>query len=220
MEEIVLLNVVGQDKPGVMAALTEILGRCNANILDIGQTDIHHTLALGILFQVPEGEDSAPIFKYILFKASELGLTVRFTPISEERYTNWVNRQGKGRYIVTMLGKTISAKQLSFVTKAIAEQNLNIDSIKRLTGRPALHQEEENLRSCIELSVRGDLPDKQKLSEQFLRYSSELGVDISFLKPLNLKHIVDHIDSRHGLIFLYNFCDSHHLSDSSLRKYR
>ena len=151
MEEIVLLNVVGQDKPGVMAALTEILGRCNANILDIGQTDIHHTLALGILFQVPEGEDSAPIFKYILFKASELGLTVRFTPISEERYTNWVNRQGKGRYIVTMLGKTISAKQLSFVTKAI-----------------------------IELSVRGDLPDKQKLSEQFLRYSSELGVDISF----------------------------------------
>ena len=180
MEEIVLLNVVGQDKPGVMAALTEILGRCNANILDIGQTDIHHTLALGILFQVPEGEDSAPIFKYILFKASELGLTVRFTPISEERYTNWVNRQGKGRYIVTMLGKTISAKQLSFVTKAIAEQNLNIDSIKRLTGRPALHQEEENLRSCIELSVRGDLPDKQKLSEQFLRYSSELGVDISF----------------------------------------
>ena len=113
MEEIVLLNVVGQDKPGVMAALTEILGSCNANILDIGQTDIHHTLALGILFQVPKGEDSAPIFKYILFKASELGLTVRFTPISEERYTNWVNRQGKGRYIVTMLGKTISAKQLS-----------------------------------------------------------------------------------------------------------
>lgn len=180
MEEIVLLNVVGQDKPGVMAALMEILGSCNANILDIGQTDIHHTLALGILFQVPKGEESAPIFKYILFKASELGLTVRFTPISEERYANWVNRQGKGRYIVTMLGKTISARQLSFVTKAIAEQNLNIDSIKRLTGRPALHQEEEHLRSCIELSVRGDLTDKQRLSEQFLRYSSELGVDISF----------------------------------------
>lgn len=178
--EIIMLNIVGHDQPGVTAALMDILGQCNANILDIGQSNIHHHLALGILFQLPDDQQSASVFKYILFKASEFGLNVKFTPIEEERYNNWVERQGKKRYIVTVLGKTLSAKQLSYVTQAITDQQLNIDSIKRLTGRPALQQETADLRSCVELSVRGTCADKQKLTELFLRYSAELGVDISF----------------------------------------
>lgn len=180
MSEIILVNISGEDRPGVTAAITTILGNYDALILDIGQADIHHGLSLGILFQTPN--DSAPVLKAILFKTSELGLNVRFSAVSEVEYTNWVNRQGKGRYVVTLLGKTITAKQLGCVTNVLAQQHLNIDSIKRLTGRPALHQQEENLRSCIELSVRGDLPDKKWMSEQFLKYSAELGVDISFQK--------------------------------------
>jgi phosphoserine phosphatase len=110
-------------------------------------------------------------------------VNVRFTAVTPERYTNWVGRQGKSRYIVTILGKVITAKQLSKVTKAVSDQNLNIDSIKRLTGRPSLETADENaVRSCIELSVRGELLDKSLLSAQFLAYSAELGIDISFQK--------------------------------------
>ena len=180
--EIILISISGDDKPGVTASITEILGKYDAIILDIGQADIHHTLSLGILFRTHR-DDSGNILKEVLFKASELAVHVKFTPVSEERYNNWVGRQGSGRHVVTILGKVISAKQLSLVTKALLEQKLNIDSIKRLTGRISLNNENENdVRSCLELSVRGDLLDKNLLSSKFLSYSAELGIDISFQK--------------------------------------
>jgi phosphoserine phosphatase SerB len=181
--EIILIKISGEDKPGVTSAITEILGNYNATILDIGQADIHHTLSLGILFQVNNQSDSGNILKEVLFKCSELNVNVRFTPVTVERYNNWVGSQGKERYIVTVLGKVINAKHLARVTKAIKDQNLNIDSIIRLTGRPSLESNHDNsTRSCIELSVRGELIDKNFLSSKFMQYTSELGIDISFQK--------------------------------------
>jgi phosphoserine phosphatase len=181
--ELILIKISGEDKPGVTAAITEILGNYNATILDIGQADIHHTLSLGILFKVNNQSDSGNILKEVLFKCSELNVNVRFTPVTPDRYTNWVGRQGKSRYIVTILGKVITARQLAMVTKAISEQNLNIDSIIRLTGRPSIEINDDNeTRSCVEFSVRGELIDKNILSSQFMQYSADLGIDISFQK--------------------------------------
>lgn len=179
--ELILINISGNDKPGVTTAVTEILGKYNATILDIGQADIHHTLSLGILFKISDTADSGNILKEVLFKCSDMNVNVKFTPIYVDQYDNWVTQQGKSRYIVTVLGKIITAKQLSMVTKAISEQELNIDSIIRLSGRPSLEiLDESSLRSCIELSVRGALKDKNILSEKFMNYSAELGIDISF----------------------------------------
>ncbi len=181
--EIILISISGDDKPGVTTAVTEILGKYNATILDIGQADIHHTLSLGILFKMSDDAQSGHILKEVLFKCSELNVNVRFTPVSTVGYDDWVARQGKSRYIVTILGKVITAKQLSMVTKALSDQDLNIDSIIRLTGRPSIHEtNESSLRSCIELSVRGTLKDKNVLSSQFMDYTSQLGIDISFQK--------------------------------------
>lgn len=179
--EIILINITGEDKPGVTNAITKILGKYNATILDIGQSDIHHNLALGILFRTSDDKNSGNILKEILFKCSELNMTVRFKPVEEGNYSQWVERQGKSRFIVTVLGKVISANQLSLVTRELADQGLNIDSIKRLTGRPPLDGN-ENVRSCIELSVRGELKDKGLLSERFMNLTVAEGIDISFQK--------------------------------------
>ena len=179
--EIILINISGEDKPGMTNAITSILGKYNATILDIGQSDIHHNLALGILFRTLDNQHSGNMLKEILFKCSELNMNVRFKPVDEKNYEQWVARQGKSRFIVTVLGKVISAGQLSQVTGELAAQGLNIDSIKRLTGRPALDGN-ENVRSCIELSVRGDLKDKEALSEQFMNLTVKEGIDISFQK--------------------------------------
>ena len=179
--EIILINITGEDKPGVTNAITSILGKYDATILGIGQSDIHHNLALGILFRTLDEKHSGNILKEILFKCSELNMNVRFKPVEEENYEQWVARQGKSRFIVTVLGKVISAHQLSLVTKELASQGLNIDFIKRLTGRPPL-DDNENVRSCIELSVRGDLKNKSFLSEQFMNLTVKEGIDISFQK--------------------------------------
>jgi len=178
--EIILLNISGQDKPGLTSALTGVLAEYGAKILDIGQANIHDTLSLGILFEIQTGEDSAAVLKDLLFKSYELGITAKFTPISLEDYEDWVQLQGKNRYIVTILGEKLAAKQISEVTKVISEKNLNIDSIIRLTGRISLLKKEDYPRACIQLSIRGEITDKAEFTSKFMQISRELDVDIAF----------------------------------------
>lgn len=178
--EIILLNVSGEDKPGLTSSLTGILAKYDAIILDIGQADIHDTLSMGILFEVPSGAESGPILKDLLFKGYELGLNVKFSLISEDEYTKWVNLQGKNRYIITLLGRKLSALQISAVTDKLAKQGMNIDMITRLTGRVPLAETYKPLRSCVQLSVRGTPLDIVELKRSFLEMSSQYEIDIAF----------------------------------------
>lgn len=177
--EIILMNLNGEDKPGLTAALTEILAKHGAFILDIGQSDIHRNLSLGILFKSMHN-NSGEIMKDLLFKAYEMDVNVRFTPITAERYSNWVGMQGKNRYIITLLGRILTAKQITAVSHIIAEQQLNIDNIVRLTGRIPLDEKQRAPKSCVELSVRGTPIDRQQMQQSFLELSSQLNFDISF----------------------------------------
>ena len=105
--ELILIRVTGEDRPGLTASVTEILAKYDATILDIGQADIHNTLSLGILFKSEE-RHSGFIMKELLFKASSLGVTIRFrTYHGTEQYENWVGMQGKNRYILTVLGRKL-----------------------------------------------------------------------------------------------------------------
>lgn len=179
--EVILINISGQDRPGVTSALTDILAKYEADILDIGQADIHHTLSMGILFKTDD-DRSGLIMKDLLFKASELGVTIRFTPISISEYGDWVGRQGKNRYVITVLGRMISAKQIASVTNVIMKQGLNIDAIQRLTGRMPLadiEDEEVKTQGCIEFSVRGTPKDYAAMQSEFMNLANELEFDIS-----------------------------------------
>ncbi len=176
--ELILIRITGEDRPGLTASVTEILAKYDATILDIGQADIHNTLSLGILCKTEE-QHSGFIMKELLFKASSLGVTVRFYPITTKEYEDWVNMQGKNRYILTLLGRKLSARQISAVTRILAEQGMNIDAIKRLTGRIPLECESRT-RACIEFSVRGTPKDRIAMQEQLMKLATELEMDFSF----------------------------------------
>lgn len=177
--ELILIRVTGEDRPGLTVSVTEILAKYDATILDIGQADIHNTLSLGILCKTEE-QHSGFIMKELLFKASSLGVTIRFYPISVKEYEDWVNMQGKNRYILTLLGRKLSARQISAVTRILAEQGMNIDAIKRLTGRIPLDECDLRTRACIEFSVRGTPKDRIAMQEQLMKLASELEMDFSF----------------------------------------
>ena len=177
--ELILINISGQDHPGVTSALSEILAKYDAGILDIGQADIHHTLSLGILIRTT-ADVSGNIMKELLFKASELNVNIRFTPVSIQEYEEWVGRQGKNRWIITLLGRRLTARQIANVTTVLAEQGMNIDAIQRLTGRMPLGDEEQpKSKSCVEMSVRGTPKDVHAMQEQFMKLSQEDEFDIS-----------------------------------------
>lgn len=178
-EEQILIRITGQDRPGLTAAAMEILARYNARILDIGQADIHSTLSLGILIRIDELH-SGQVMKELLFKAEELNVNIGFSPISDDEYESWVNHQGKNRYILTVIGRTLSAKQIAAATKIIADQGLNIDFIRRMTGRISIKHPEKNVRSCIEFSLRGTPKNRSLMQSKLMHLASEQEIDFSF----------------------------------------
>ena len=177
--ELILIRITGEDRPGLTASVMAVLARYNVTILDIGQADIHNTLTLGILVKTME-EYSGHVMKDLLFKTSELGVNIRFIPVKSQEYEEWVSMQGKNRYILTLLGRKLSAKQIEAVASVLADQGLNIDAIKRLTGRVPLDERKEGIRACIEFSVRGTPRDRTAMQEKLLELSGSLGMDISF----------------------------------------
>lgn len=177
--ELIMINITGYDRPGVTAALSEILAKYDAQILDIGQADIHHNLSLGLLIKT-DSSVSGDIMKDLLFKGYEMKVKVRFSPVEETDYEEWVSQQGKNRWIITILGRQLSARHIALVSGVVADQNLNIDSIQRLTGRVPLKVQEESLRkSCVEFSVRGNPTDHSRMQQMFMQIASKEDVDIS-----------------------------------------
>lgn len=178
-EEQILISVTGQDRPGLTAQITNILANYDATVLDIGQADIHATLSLGILIRIDD-RSSGQVMKELLFKANELGVNIGFSPITDEEYEDWVNRQGKNRYILTVIGRSLSARDIAGAAKIVAAQGLNIDSIIRLTGRPSIMHPERNVRACIEFSLRGNPEDRQRMQAELMQLSQGMGIDFSF----------------------------------------
>lgn len=180
--EIILINISGEDKPGLTAQLTDILAQNDVNILDIGQAVIHEDLGLGILFEVPSSSETSPILKDLLFKAYELGINIKFTPIEGDKYKEWVTHQGKDRFIVTLLSRKLTAKHLAGVSGIIAKQGLNIDFISRLSGRVPLNEigKTKNNKAVVEFSVRGTPKNHDQMKKDFISFAADIDIDIAF----------------------------------------
>lgn len=178
-EEQILVRITGQDRPGLTASVMGILARYDAQILDIGQADIHSTLSLGILMRLKEVH-SGQVMKELLFKATELGVNIGFSPITDDEYEDWVGHQGKNRYILTVMGRQLDARQIEAASLIITEQGLNIDSILRLTGRKSIKNPTNHVRACIEFSLRGEPNNRKEMQSKLMQVSKDMEIDFSF----------------------------------------
>jgi phosphoserine phosphatase len=179
MREIILINITGKDKPGLTSSLTHILAQYEVTILDIGQAVIHDYLSLGILVEIPSAHASSSILKDLLFKAHKLGIQIQFSAIDAESYATWASEYGQQSRIITLLGRRLTAVQLAKVATAIAENNLNIDIITRLSGRILLNGPESLPKACVQFTVSGTQADPTRLRADLLKISEETGIDIS-----------------------------------------
>jgi phosphoserine phosphatase len=180
MSEVILINLTGADRPGITRDLSAILAQHDVRVLDIGQAVIHDTLTLGLLVEVPPESESHPVLKDVLFKAHEWDLQARFTPVGLEEYERWVRAQGQPRHIMTLIGTQLTARHLEGLGDVATRHGLNIDNITRLSGRVSMQQQHEQLRSCVELSLRGTPDDASALRGELLDLAQSLDVDIAF----------------------------------------
>ncbi len=177
--QLILIHIYGQDKPGLTARLTAILAEYDVDILDMGQAVIHQNLSLGILIRIPQAAESAPVVKELLFAAHDMDVNIKFSPVSPDVHEQWVAAEGKKRHIVTLLGSKITARQVAVVSRVLAENDLNIDVITRLTGRASLDNGVSRRPACVEFSLRGTPRDTAAIHKEFLAVSAEMGVDIA-----------------------------------------
>ena len=179
MREIVLINITGEDRPGLTAAITGVLASNGVNILDIGQAAIHGVLSLGFLVEIPHAEQVSAVLKDLQPLIAQEGLQLRFDPISEEHYQRWVNEQSQTRHVVTLMSRQVTAHELQRVTSVISQHGLNIEQTDRLSGRVPLDAPTQLSKSCIELRVCGEPVDIDALRAEFFNLAQELGVDIA-----------------------------------------
>lgn len=182
MAEIILIQVSGHDRPGITAALTGILAQYQITVLDMGQSVIHETLSLGILVEIPEDSVSCPVFKELLFQTHEMGLNIRFNPVTAQEYENWVAEHGRDKHIVTLIGREISADHIARVTKVVTGKGLNIDRITRLSGRVSREKDVDpaQQRASLAMFLSGGVADLPALHAAFLNLAQDMDVDIAF----------------------------------------
>ena len=181
LKEPILISITGMDRPGITATITQVLADFDVDVLDIGQSVIHDSLSLGMLVQIPSHvTDPNLVINAVQMAVDNLNLTVRFVSISSESYGDWVSQQGKGRHIVTLLARRISAHHISRLADIIAAHGLNIDKITRLSGRVALESIGNGGQACVEFSIRGPVADLPALRREFMELADKIDVDIAY----------------------------------------
>ena len=175
MNELVLISVSGEDRPGITATIAKLLGDWDVDILDLGQSVIHNHLSLGILANMPAESDQ--VTRALRLASRRLNVQIRFAPISEESYADWVGLRGASRYILTLLARKVKASHIAKVSEVISENGLNIDNITRLSGRVPLADADETSKACVEFSLRGSARDSFR--EELLAVCSDLDIDIA-----------------------------------------
>ena len=180
MDKIILINFSGGDRPGLTSSLAGILAQYDVRILDIGQAVVHETLTLAILIEVPAGREFTPLKKDLIVRAHELDLKIKLTPVSEAAFQHWVGAQGKFRFIVSVLGRQITAAQFSRISAAASEYEFNIDRIERLSGRLSLTGRVENANACVELEISGEKDSSPALRSELMMIAQRCDIDISF----------------------------------------
>lgn len=180
MKKIVLINISGGDRPGLTSSLAETLAIHRARILDIGQAVVHDTLALAMLIEVPGNDEFTPLKKDLIVKAHELELKIKLTPIGEESFAHWVQSQAKFRFVISALGRTITAEQLAAISFAVSTHSFNIDRIERLSGRLSLTGRLDHAKACIELEISGERDNSLVLRAALMEMTHEFEIDIAF----------------------------------------
>lgn len=180
MNEIVLINITGRDRKGLDSKFISILAEYDVSVLDIGQAVIHEHISLGILAEIPVKENFAALYKDVLYAGHKMDLSIEIKPVEGDQYEKWVEARGKERRIITLLGKKLTADQIARVATVIFENNLNIDSITRLSGRISIINPQAKLRASIQMIVSGKPNNVKDMRAKFMQISRETGIDISF----------------------------------------
>ncbi len=168
-KNLLMVNVSGQDRPGITATLVRVLMEHNVEVVDIEQASLQNLLGLYLLLDLSKASDSKDsVIKDLLFEASKLNLTLNFRFFSPNEVLALNQRN---LYVLTHFGGTHALAELSSI---LGEENVNIEMISSLAHHDALSVEMIlNVHSASSLS---------RLKQQIMVKSHELNIDLALQK--------------------------------------
>ncbi|MBI4082346.1 MAG: phosphoserine phosphatase SerB [Candidatus Lambdaproteobacteria bacterium] len=171
----VLITVTGPDRPGITAALTQIIADGAVEIADMEQVVIQGLLSLSIVLDFRDAERGGePVLKELLFAAKAMGMELDFRVLAAHE----AQPRRLHRSVLTLLGQgQLSARGIARVAQVLAQEGFNIESIQRL---------DEGRIGSLELIVSSDDPGGARtLKSALLPVSRDCALDIA-LQPDNL----------------------------------
>ena len=178
---IVMLRMSGFDQPGLTNHLMSTLDQYSHLVLDIGQSLIHDHLSLGVMLLIDNSDLEACRLSLQKLE-SRAGVQVRIESVSDSEYDHWVSSGGRLQHVITLVTESLTPGQLAKVSGVLAKHDVNINQIRRLTGRLPRVPPEWGVRSevtSVELRISNVASDDSELRAELLKLSDELGLDIA-----------------------------------------
>ncbi|MFX0145826.1 MAG: ACT domain-containing protein, partial [Candidatus Hodarchaeota archaeon] len=119
--DFVVVTVSGDDRPGILAALTKILVDGKVEVVDVEQATLQDFLGLSFLLDMTRARGSKDsVLKELLYKAAQLNLHLNFRPFSEQDIRE---RTQRNLFVLTYFSAEVKTKVLADLSRILAEEN-------------------------------------------------------------------------------------------------
>jgi len=122
------LSVLGQDRPGIVAKVAEILADFGCNIEDLSQTILQWEFAAIYIFSKPDQVDPEDILHSLEQALNPWGLTVILKPAGKQN--KWIE-EPTDPFVVTAIGQD-KVGQIAKLTGIMRDFGCNITGLKAI----------------------------------------------------------------------------------------
>lgn len=167
-----IITVIGRDKPGIIASVSETLLRLSCNIENISQTILQSEFAGIYIVSAPEDLSLDELNRTLTDDLADLNLQVHIKPLEEK--TEIKDHNDMEPFIVTTSGPD-SKGLVAAISRVIADAGINITNLK------AVFEGGDNPERNImiyELEVPAD-KDHLKLAEKLRARAEEINLDLT-----------------------------------------
>lgn len=105
---------------------------------------------------------------------------LRVREVDKTDYQNWVLGHGKPKHVVTLLSRKLAAKSIQAVSQVLADHDLDIYHVRRLTGRVPIDLISEQTQACVEFIARGSVESAERLRTELMTLGSRIDADIAY----------------------------------------
>jgi len=123
----VFISVIGRDRPGILAALSETLLDLNCNIENISQTILQSVFGALLIVSIPESLNAQMLKSKLIEKLSELDLDVFVKHY--DHAIDETRKQTVHPFVITIVGPD-NRGLVEGITRVLARHEINVVNLK------------------------------------------------------------------------------------------